>query len=56
MTYRVCFSQWSFYTVEADNEDDAIEIAEKEFVSDMRQPIANTTYDDVDAWVVGDRE
>ena len=42
--------------MEADNEDDAIEIAEKEFVSDMRKPIASTTYDDVDAWVVGENE
>ena len=48
--YRVCFTQRYYYTVEADDEDEAIDLAEPDFVSDMRCPIANTTYDDVEAW------
>ena len=50
--YRVCFTQRYYYTVEADDEDEAIDLAEPDFVSDMRCPIANTTYDDVEAWKV----
>lgn len=52
MKYNVCFTQWYWYTVEADSEEEAIDLAEPEFVSDMRCPIANTTYDEVEVYEV----
>ena len=48
MKYIVTFTQCYDYEVDADNEDDAITKAEKEFEGDMRSPIANTVYDYVD--------
>ena len=50
MKYRVSFVQWYDYYVEADSEEEAIDIAEEDFVSDMRTPIANTTYDEVNVY------
>ena len=48
MKYQVCFTKYYFYDVEADNEEEAIDIAEREFNSDMKCPIADTTYDEVE--------
>jgi len=48
--FRVCFTQQYFYTVEAEDEDDAINKAESDFMSDMRCPIANTIWDEAEAW------
>ena len=52
MKYRVSFIQWYDYYVEADSEEEAVDIAEENFVSDMRTPIANTTYDEVNVYEV----
>lgn len=49
--YKICFIKYYTYCVEAETEDEAIEIAENEFVTEMRCPIADTTYDEVE--VVG---
>ena len=48
MRYSVCFTQYFEYEVEAENEDEAFDEAFEEFESDMRCPIANTNYDDVE--------
>lgn len=48
MEYQVCFTKYYIYNVEADNEEEAIDIAQQEFESDMRHPIADTTYDEVE--------
>ena len=56
MKYRVSFIQWYDYYVEADSEEEAIDLAEPDFVSDMRCPIANTTYDDVNVYEVEENE
>ena len=50
MKYRVSFVQWYDYYVEVDSEEEAVDIAEEDFVSDMRTPIANTTYDEVNVY------
>ena len=44
--YRVEFVQYHYYYVEAKDEDEAYDKGYKEFVSDMRTPCANTSYDD----------
>ncbi len=46
--YRIYFTKYYTYYVEAENEDEAIEIAEEDFRMDMRSPIADTTYDEVE--------
>lgn len=46
--YEVTFIKYYTYYVEAENEDSAIDIAEEDFASDMRSPIADTTYDRVE--------
>ena len=38
MKYTIRFAQWYDYEIEADNEDEAIELAEEEFESDIRSP------------------
>ena len=48
MSYRVYFTKYYTYYVEAENEDEAIEIAKEVFRADMRCPIADTTYDEVE--------
>lgn len=45
--YRVYFTKYYDYYVEAENENEAIDIAEAEFRADMSSPIADTTYDEV---------
>lgn len=47
MKYEVTFTQSYTYAVEATNEDEAIEMAIEEFEDEMREPIANTYYDDL---------
>jgi len=51
----VTFIQYHTYEVEISDEIyyggdgwEAIKVAEKDFISDMRSPIANTGYDDVE--------
>lgn len=46
--YNVVYTQYYSYTVEADNEDEAEDLAHDMFKSDMRYPVANTFYDDVE--------
>lgn len=46
--YFVTFIQRYNYIVEAENEDEAFEIAEDLFEGDMRAPVANTVWDDVE--------
>lgn len=48
--YRVCFTQYFYYTVTAEDEDEAIDLAEDGFRHDMYSPIARTDYDEVEAW------
>ena len=47
--YRVCFTKYYIYEVEADNEDEAIDIAfEEKFDPEMHSCIADCTYDEVE--------
>ena len=48
MKYAIRFIQSYEYEVEAENENEAFDEAFEEFESDMRCPIANTNYDDVE--------
>lgn len=47
-TFDVTFIQYYTYMVEADDENEAEDLAHKEFLSDMRSPIAHTSYDEVE--------
>lgn len=47
MNYTISFAQWVSYEIEADNINEAIEQAEKQFDKDMRSPIANTIWDEM---------
>ena len=47
MLYSVAFAQWHNYEIEAENEEEALTLAEEEFVSDMHSPIANVVWDEV---------
>jgi len=44
--YTVNFIQNWTYTVEAEDEDKAYDLAHKEFLADMRKSVANTIFDD----------
>ena len=46
--YHVTFSKYYDYDVEAYNEDDAHDKAYEMYASEMRSPIADTTYDEMD--------
>ena len=46
--YNVIYTQYYAYTVEADNEDEAESLAYDMFEADMRYPVANTFYDDIE--------
>ena len=48
MEYTVTFVQYHTYTVDAEDEDDALSEAYKEFQREMYYPVANTWYDDVE--------
>lgn len=47
MKYIISFAQWVSYEIEADNVDEAIEEAEEQYGYDMREPIANTVWDEM---------
>lgn len=51
--YNVTFTQYFSYEVEADNEDDAVAVAEDLFDGEMRSPVANTLYDEVEVCEIG---
>lgn len=46
--YKIYFTKYYTYYIEAETEDEAIEIAEGDFCADMRCPIADPTYDEVE--------
>ena len=47
--YRVCFIKYYTYVVDADNEDEAIDLAfEEDFYPEMHSCIADCTYDEVE--------
>ena len=47
--YTVTFIKYYSYDIEANNEDEAIDIAlEENFYPEMRRPIADCTYDEVE--------
>lgn len=46
--YNVTFTTYEEYEVEAENETEALRIAEEELRSDRRIPIADTHYDESD--------
>ena len=51
MKYKVCFTKFYIYEVEADTEDEAIDYAfEHDFYDDMFSNIADYTYDEVETW------
>ena len=53
--YNVRFTQFHEYIeIEAEDEDEAVEIAEKEFKTDMYRPIAYTDYDEVEIAEAGE--
>lgn len=56
MKYSVVITRYSYYTVEAEDEDEAEEEAIKEYVSDMCSPIADTSYDEVEVLGVEEDE
>lgn len=45
--YAVTFVQYHIYEVEANDENEAEDLAQEIFYSDMRQPIAACWHDDV---------
>lgn len=51
MEYKVCFTKFYIYEVEADTEDEAIDLAfEEKFYNEMHRCIADCTYDEVEVW------
>ena len=47
--YTVTFIKYYTYDIEADNEDEAIDLAfDENFYPEMRHPIADYTYDEVE--------
>lgn len=48
--FEVVFTKYFSYYVEAEDADDAIDVAEEIFRTEMRTPIADTTYDEVDTY------
>lgn len=47
--YTVTFIKYYSYDIEADNEDEAIDLAyDEKFYPEMRSPIADCTYDEVE--------
>lgn len=46
MKYKVYFTQYYSYEVEAEDEDAAVDLAYEDFESDMRRPITRTYYDE----------
>lgn len=54
MKYSVVITRYSYYTVEAEDEDEAEEKAIEEYESDMLSPIADTSYDEVEVEEIDD--
>ena len=54
MRYIVTFSQYSEYEVEANSESEAIDVAYKDFKTEMSRPVAHTIYDDVEVAEIDD--
>lgn len=54
MKYSVVITRYSYYTVEAEDEDEAEEKAIEEYQSDMLSPIADTSYDEVEVEEIDD--
>ncbi len=53
--YDVRFIQfWEYTEIEAEDEHEAVEIAEKEFKTDMYRPIAHPEYDEVEIAEAGE--
>ena len=50
--YDVTFTQNHTYSVTADTEEDAVDLAERKFREDMLRPVAKTWYDEVDVELV----
>lgn len=48
--FEVVFTKYYNYSVEAEDVDEAIDVAEEIFMTMMRSPIADTTYDEVDTY------
>lgn len=48
MKYIVTFVKYHDYEIEAKDEKEAFDKAYREYCSDMRSPIADTTYDDME--------
>lgn len=48
MKYNVTFTQYYSYMVEAENEEEAEDLARKKFYNDMCTPIARTWEDELD--------
>jgi len=46
MLWRVTYTTYEDFEVGAETEDEAFKIAESEFLSGRRSPIANTWYDE----------
>lgn len=56
MKYTVTITKYHYYEVEADNEVKAEEKAIEEFETDMRRPIADTSYDEVEVEEIEEEE
>lgn len=54
MKYNVCFICYHDFKVEAEDEDEAIDLAYEEFVRHQRIPVAATTYDDIEVYEVSE--
>lgn len=46
--YNVIYTQYYAYTVEADSEGEAESLAYDMFEADMKYPVANTFYDNIE--------
>ena len=56
MTYKVIFTQHYEYEVKAKNDSEAHDRAYKEFEAEMRYPVANTIYDEIEIECLNDEE
>jgi hypothetical protein len=54
--FNVSFAQWYHYEIEAETLEKAIEQAEEEFVSDMRDPVANISWNEMVVYDENDEE
>ncbi len=54
--WEITFTQYYTYSVEAETEDDAFKLAEKEFDGEMHYPVARTHYDDCEINCIEDNE